>query len=42
MVIVILSEIEDEINGKVIGSIVMCSQGLRTVVNELNLSLNPV
>lgn len=28
MVIVILSEIEDEINGKGIGPIVMCSQGL--------------
>lgn len=30
MVIVILSEIEDEINGKGIGSIAMCSQGLHT------------
>lgn len=30
MVIVILSEIENEINGKVSGSIVMCSQGLHT------------
>lgn len=30
MVIVILSEIEDEINGKGNGSIAMCSQGLHT------------
>lgn len=37
MVIVILREIEDEINGKGTGSIVMCSQGLPTVVIELNL-----
>lgn len=30
MVIVILGEIEDEMNGKGIGSIAMSSQGLRT------------
>lgn len=37
MVIVILREIEGGINGKGTGSMVMCSQGLPTVVNELNL-----
>lgn len=37
MVIVILREIEGGINGKGTGSIVMSSQGLPTVVNELNL-----